>query len=159
FVKELAGRIGGNFQLVPIAGFDELMAELASSATARQVSTNASPSKTEPGSLPLDMRPSDPAAILNNDVARDRLGAYSERLGQRVPSPISDAWLRQQMLEKHLVVPRDPSGEVSTVAGALLLGESPQSVLPAARIDVSAGQAPQSIVGNLWSQVDGALAA
>ena len=180
-VTQLADAIGTNFQLVPIAGFDDLFEkDLLASMTA----AGARPTRRQSGysavGMPADMRPLDGFAVsgFERSLLLARLGQYAERTDMWRPSAIDDAWIEQMMDRLDLVRPIGDD-KVPTLAGWLLFSGNPSEQFAQARVqfqatgpahwlkgrfgdDIDLEEAEQSgdytvrrtITGNLWSQLD-----
>ena len=180
-VTQLAGAIGTNFQLVPIAGFDDLFEkDLLASMTA----AGARPTRRQSGhsavGMPADMRPLDRFAIsgFERSLLMARLGQYAERTDMWRPSAIDDGWVEQMMDRLDLVRPIG-NHKVPTLAGWLLFSRNPSEQFPQASvqfqaigpahwlkgsfgddIDLEETETPgdyivrRTITGNLWSQLD-----
>jgi hypothetical protein len=180
-VKKLAEAIGTNFQLVPIAGFDDLFEKdlLASMSAA-----GARPTRRQSGysavGMPADMRPLDGFAVsgFERSLLLARLGQYAERTDMWRPSAIDNAWVEQMMDRLDLVRPIGDH-KVPTLAGWLLFSGNPSEQFAQARVqfqatgpahwlkarfgdDIDLDEAEQSgnytvrrtITGNLWNQLD-----
>ena len=180
-VKQLADAIGTNFQLVPIAGFDDLFEkDLLASMTA----AGARPTRRQSGysavGMPADMRPLNefPLSGFERSLLLARLGQYAERTDMWRPSAIDDTWIEQMMDRLDLVRPIGDD-KVPTLAGWLLFSGNPSEQFAQARVqfqaigpahwlkgrfgdDIDLDEAEQpgdytvrrTITGNLWSQLD-----
>lgn len=161
-LTELGEAIGGNLQIVPIDGFDELMAQLAQLSASRSAVRpgSAASGRPDPTTLPFDMQVVDGATLDDLDWARvqTQIVAYCRGLWIRVPTPVDRAWLVEQMYGAHLLVREGNAVEV-TVAGYLLFANRPTDRLPSARCIVRVEGEPDRVLdGNLWSQLDGVMA-
>ena len=116
-VLQLAERLGSNFQLVAIEGFDSCMEEW------RRVSASRAPLPRLSSGNPApihDMRPSE-ASLEDLDwrLVADRLGEYAERLGQSMPAEADRDGLVKRLLDLDLALEQE--GEVApTMAGEIL---------------------------------------
>lgn len=180
-VHDLARTIGGNFNVVPIEGFDELVADtLWPQYQARPDLILAPPPRPSQGPPPTpDMRlveGTDPGD-LDLALARARILQYCEALDIPSPSTLDDPWTLGQMVDRNLVNLRD-GVHVPTVAGYVLFGARPQDRVPSARTrvrftgpkawlektlgldaedssaDLAQGTAERLIEGTLWNQLD-----
>jgi hypothetical protein len=177
-VLDLAAKIGGNFGLVDIDGFDELFnrdlwrLHLDAGSAPGIVSKPAtSPAPT------FDMTPAASTALENLDwpTLRARMQKYCAGLKIKVPSTPDDAWFRDQLLQSNLAIVAGDDTIRATRAGALLFGLSTQKDVATAKVVVRAqGEADwiaaalgqkaddalgdtaleQVIEGNLWNQYD-----
>ena len=180
-VTKLADEIGTNFQLVPIAGFDDLFEkDLLASMTA----AGARPTRRQSGhsavGMPADMRPLDGFVIsgFERSLLQTRLRQYAERMDMWRPSATDDAWFEQMMDRLDLMRPIGDR-KVPTLTGWLLFSGNPSEQFPQARVNFQAtGPAHwlkarfgedieleeterpddftvrRAITGNLWSQLD-----
>lgn len=116
-VLQLAERLGSNFQLVPIEGFDSCMEEW------RQASTSCAPPSRAPGGTPApihDMRPSGASLDdLDWSLVAERLGEYAERLGQQRPAAEERDGLVERLIDLDLAVEQEGT-VVPTRAGEIL---------------------------------------
>lgn len=182
FLQEFATRIGANFQLVPIKGFDELFEKdlwnhLAASGELpiRRIHGY------RPTEIPPDMKPVSMSipGDLDKHTLHSRLIQYAKRLGIRVPDDHEERWLESEIRNRNLITEEDET-PVPTLAGWLLFARAPQSRIPQALVrfrakgpvvwikrcfgdDAAAADnadavgevvVEQEIVGNLWSQLD-----
>ena len=159
-VLDLAKAVAPNFHLVPIAGFDELMAEVEQSCS-KSVSTPHRPvlNSTVPDnkSLPFEMRIISDANLEDDfDWTRvqKELMAYCRRMDIAVPTTITRNWMLDQLCALDLVSRID--GTVApTVAGYLLFAHKPAKRFKGAVASVTVpGQGTRIISGNLWSQLE-----
>lgn len=179
-VLELASRIGSNFQLVPIRGFDELLTDVMWRPLA---AANARPLRRgqvlPPPGASFDMQPMPrgSAEALDWALLRTRMEQYAAQLGLKVPDTPDRRWAEGEAQQRHLTVAHE-GAILPTCAGWLLFAAKPQSDIPAARITFSAtgpnawirrvfgeDAAPsdksgsdvcleRTIEGNLWTQLD-----
>lgn len=149
-VAALAERLGSNFRLLEIAGFDELLADLSKELAGQDRYTAVVSSPTQ-GAQVFDECPIDPASLedLDLDLALSILREYCKKLGR---AALSRETLLPLMREQGLVI---PDGEMDKVtAGALLLfGKRPQDFFPHAVVSLTeAGKKREIYDGNLISQ-------
>lgn len=116
-VGRLADRVGANFQLVPIDGFDGVMKEWARAGQERAPSPQVSP-RTRP---PVrDLQPSPvPLEELDWELITDRLAEYTGRLGQGMPVGSDREAVTAMMVELDLATEID-GAIVPTKAAELL---------------------------------------
>jgi len=151
-VSALAQRLGSNFQLLYIDGFDEALEAVAKGLVGKD--RYAQSSITQAASLPqaFDERviPNASIADLDMDLALTTLRVYCEKLGR---SPISRDTLPLLMKEQGLLS-RDSEGNEHITNGAMLLfGREPQKFIPQAVVAVTeAGKKREVYDGNLISQ-------
>jgi len=147
-VEELGRRLGGNFQLCEIDGFDDLFADL-DKKLARQQRSLGVPTIAE--SRDFDDRPMEGATVadIDLDLALRTAHEYSRKLGLREPSA---ATLRPFLQELGLLV--DDGGiERPSIAAVLLFGRVPQRILPHAVVTATIdGKRRKVITGNLLQQ-------
>ena len=183
-VHDLARTIGGNFNVVPIGGFDELVAgTLWPRYLARPDLIQAPPRPLSDGPPPTpDMRLIERASVADLDLAlaRARVVQYCEALDIWVPERPDDTWVIEQMGNRNLVRGSE-APVVPTVAGYVLFGKRPQDAVPAARTrirfsgpkawlervlgleagdeegspgDNAEGTVERLVEGTLWNQLD-----
>jgi len=161
-VRELAANMRGNFQVVPIDGFDELMEKLWAVYHRRrppQVFTDAPPPQMKVPAPTFDMQPVDADADAELEWAgmRSRMVNYCEAMDIPVPEKVSREWLTGQLVDLDLAVRGDNAQIRPTKAGYLLFGYKPHERLPAARVLLrfhgSDGRAEEVVTGNLWVQL------
>ena len=150
-VDALARRLGSNFKLVHIEGFDELLGDLARELAEQDRYSAPGTSIPAPVDLAFDERIIDQASLddLQMDLALPVLRQYCEKLGR---APVTRETLPALMREQGLLVLRDGTDKVT--AGALLLfGKFPQEFFPHAVVSVTeAGKKREIYDGNLISQ-------
>lgn len=180
-VLDLATRIGPNFRLVTIRGFDELFQH---DLWNRLKAEGALPIRRQGGfrpfEAPVDMRVVSGSAFaeLDTKTLQARLSQYAQRLGLSAVSPVDETWQQQEALQRNLLIDED-SELKPTLAGWLLFAREPQARAPNAKVnfraigplswikkcfgDDVADQEPdtngeiaveQEITGNLWAQLD-----
>lgn len=151
-VLQLADRLGTNFRLVEIPGFDEAMTGWAGSARparAPQVSGDAG----EPD-VP-DLRPQRDLVMGDLDQAAlsARLAAYVERMGLRRIDATDDKKLIARLEELRLAR-REDDVPLLTRAAALLFGGDDRT-----RVEIHSGEVFLPIAGNIFRVLDRVLEA
>ena len=151
-VEALARRLGSNFQLLEIDGFDELMSDLSDELAGEDryvgdgiVHAAANATQSFDGHVVERASLDD----LDMDMALSVLREYCEKLGR---APVTHETLLPLMREQGLLICENDTDEVT--AGALLLfGKQPQNVFPQAVVSVTeAGKKREVYEGNLISQ-------
>jgi len=150
-VEALQRRLGSNFKLLRIDGFDELLEELGKDLAGQDSYVSGNPPVSVSGTTAVfDERSVDGTSIadLDLDLTLSTMRKYCEKLGRAVAT--SDTLL-PLLLELGLVE-GGGSGRVS--AGALLLfGKEPQRHFPHAVVTVTeAGKKREVYEGNLIAQ-------
>jgi hypothetical protein len=151
-VEALGRRLGSNFRLLRIDGFDELFAELQRELQGYDryaaVGTGA---RTVHDAQAFDERVTAPATLedLDLDLALSILREYCQKLGR---APLTREMLLPLMREQGLIVAN--SGNDQVTAGALLLfGKRTQDFFPHAVVSLTeAGKKRQVYDGNLIAQ-------
>lgn len=182
-VHDLARTIGGNFNVIPIEGFDELVADtLWPQYQAQPHLIQAPPPRLsqEPPPTP-DMRlvEGTEASDLDLTLARARILQYCEALDIPSPAEPGDRWTIAQMVDRNLVSSRG-GDRIPTVAGYVLFGSRPQHKVSSARtlirfsgpkvwlektlgfdaenedaaVDLAMGKVERLVEGTLWNQLD-----
>jgi predicted HTH transcriptional regulator len=172
-VHELAEEIQTNFQVVPIAGFDEVMDDLwqymLQQPDSHQIQRTVA--SEESTSHPYDLRMLTNANLDDFEwpPMRVRLLQYCERTGIRVPTIRNDDWFAQLLCDQDLASRTAEGNIFPTVGGYLLFAATPQSHIQTAQVvvrlkgapewledvfDVSGEQVEQVIEGNLWVQLE-----
>lgn len=172
-VSELAEEIQGNFHVVPIDGFDEVMDDLWQYTLQQSDSYQRQRAVVSEGmtSHPYDLRMLASASL--NDFEwppmRVRLLQYCERTSIPVPTVRDDNWFTQLLCNQDLVSQTEEGNILPTVGGYLLFAEAPQHHIQTAQViirlkgdsewledifDVPGDQIEQVIKGNLWAQLD-----
>lgn len=151
-VEALARRIGSNFRLLEIDGFDELMSDLARELAGEdRYATDQRSGAPASAIQAFDERVVDRASLddLDMDLALSVLREYCEKLKR---APVTRDTLLSLMREQGLLMHDDGADKVT--AGALLLfGKHPQEVFPHAVVSVTeAGKKREVYEGNLISQ-------
>lgn len=148
FVIKLADRVGENFELVPIEGFDECMWEwnrVAGSALRR-------PEQPSPrtASSPSDLQVATDVVIEDLDwqLIEDRVSDYAIRLSIDLPASPDRVWIQARLEEANLLARIDGS-LVPTQAAVLLFSKgAPISV------EVEFESEKETIDGNLVTVLD-----
>jgi len=151
-VTELGQRLGSNFTLVEIEGFDELMAETSKQLVGRDRFSVAQSTPADAALRAFDERACRGAKIedLDLDLALATLTDYCEHLRR---APLTRDALLPLMREQGLLV-KNPHGEDEVTNGAVLLfGQNPQRFLPHAVVAFTElGKKREVYDGNLLSQ-------
>lgn len=179
FVQELADGIQGNFQIVPIVGFDEVIEELWEHVSQQQFETEVSRVAGGPEKIvsqPYDLGRLEETSIDDFEwpLLRTRLVQYCERTDIRVPGEIGRAWIIRQICNHDIAV-KTETGEIPTVGGYLLFAQQPQHHIQTAQVivrlkgpreglanvlddtsdDIIGGEHVERIIeGHLWSQLE-----
>ena len=180
FVHEFAAQIQGNFHVVPINGFDEVMDALWQHVRQRG-SNYYQPEVHAPiegsSSLPYDLQKLTRSSLDDFDwpSMRFRLLQYCEKIGIQVPTVRNDDWFTQLLCDQDLASRIEEKNIFPTVGGYLLFAETPQSHIQPAQVvvrlkgspewlesvfDVSDdaseldGEVIEQVEGNLWIQLE-----
>ena len=147
-VEALRQRLGGNFKVCDIDGFDELFADLDKTLAGQQ--RNLGP--PAPGEArDFDDQPVLGATLadLDLDLALRTAHEYSRKLGLRDPA---SATLRPFLRELGLLID-DEGVERPSIAAMLLFGREPQRFLPHAVVTTTIdGKKRKVVMGNLLQQ-------
>ena len=181
FLHELAGKIGTNFQIVNIQGFDEAIEELWESVRGQQFDfrrKRATAGTEKLTSLPYDFQQITESSIDDFEWAplRTRLVQYCENMDIRVPPSMADDWIIKQLLNRTLALETEDGNIFPTVGGYLLFAVRPQDHIQFAQVivritgniewiesvfynseddeGVMEDQIERIIEGNLWNQLD-----
>lgn len=173
FVRELAGEIQTNFQVVPIDGFDEVLDVLWEYVRQRSLDASAvgTAEAEESAVLPYDLEPLKESSLDDFEwpPMRVRLLQYCERTNIQVPSAWNDDWIIQLLCNQDLASRTAVGSVFPTVGGYLLFAERPQHHIQTAQVivrligesqwlrsvfDISDAEAEQVIEGNLWIQLE-----
>lgn len=151
-VQTLDRRLGSNFRLLEIDGFDELLNDLAIELAGQDRYVAATPATSVPAdSRAFDERIVDGAVLgdLDLDLALSVMREYCGKLGR---APVTAETLLALMREQGLIVPNGQADAVT--AGALLLfGNRTQHFFSHAVISVTeAGKKREVYDGNLITQ-------
>jgi len=147
-VAELQKRLGGNFRLCTIEGFDELFADLDQALTRQQRNLGAPLADAKPDydDLPVE---SATLADLDLDLALLTARQYSKKLGLSEPTA---ATLKTCLRELGLVLSAG-GAERPSIAAILLFGRDPQRFLPHAVVTLTIeGKKRKVVSGNLLNQ-------
>jgi len=150
-VAALAQRLGSNFRLLSIAGFDELLADLSKELAGEDRYVVPTMSKPIQSGQAFDERVIESASIddLDMDLALSILREYCETLGR---APLKRETLLPLMREQGLIV-QDSKGDMVTAGAILLFGKRPQEFFPHAVVSFTeAGKKREIYDGNLISQ-------
>jgi hypothetical protein len=151
-VEALARRLGSNFRLLHIDGFDELFADLSKELAGHdRYGAAGGGDRTIRDVQAFDERVTPKATLedLDLDLALSILRAYCQKLGR---APLTREMLLPLMREQGLIV--TDSGTDKVTAGALLLfGKRPQEFFPHAVVALTeAGKKREIYEGNLIAQ-------
>jgi hypothetical protein len=147
-VAALQERLGGNFRLLKIDGFDELLADLDIELSHQQRALGVPVADAAPD---FDDRPVTGATIadLDLDLALHTARQYSRKLGL---SEVTSLTLKRFLRELGLLVATEGS-ERPSIAAILLFGRDPQRFFPHAVVTVTIdGKKRRLISGNLLNQ-------
>ncbi len=147
-VLELQNRLGGNFRLCTINGFDELFADLDHALARQQRHLGAPPAEAKPDydDLPIETAT---LADLNLDLALMTARQYAKKLGLAEPAA---ATLKTFLTELGLVL-NVGNAERPSIAAMLLFGRDPQRFLPHAVVTLTIdGKKRKVVSGNLIKQ-------
>lgn len=160
FVKELAGAAQGNFQIVPVAGFDEMMQELWTLHQSRKTSPvplNAAVIAADDTPAPkfdLQTIEADTERELDWTNIKARLTAYYDVWEMPRPQNVTQEWLKEELCRQHLAEYTVDGRLFPTKAGYLLFGRDPHERIPGSSIILQVeGEEDQLIEGNLWNQL------
>ncbi len=150
-VESLRRTVKGNFKVVEIAGFDELMEDLAHELRNEDLYQTAFSPEPLHRQLPFDDKPVAGATTdeLDQDLMISVMREYCAKLG-RVPVTLET--LPALMKEQGLLV--DVAGTIVPTAGCILLfGKEPQARFPHAIVSVTIGGKKRLVFrGNLMRQ-------
>jgi SIR2-like domain len=147
-VEMLQQRLGSNFKLCEIDGFDELFGDLDKNLARQQRSLGA-PAAAESRDFDDQSMEGATLADLDLDLALRTAHGYSQKLGLREPS---SATLRPFLRELGLLVD-DGEIERPSIAAMLLFGREPQRFLPHAVVTVTIDSKKRKVItGNLLKQ-------
>jgi len=163
-VNELAAAIGGNFQVVPINGFDELLDKLWVLHQRHPQLISSLPSAQQGSALPaptFDMAPLVDSSLDELDWSRLQtcIIEYCHRMATPVPGPITREWLIDRLYALDLA--REQKGSpVPTRASYLLFARNPLKRIRSAQVAVRVGGEPERLfTGHLWSQLENVMEA
>lgn len=148
-VRDLAAKVGSNFELVPIEGFDECLTSWDRDAVP---SHRRMPAREGPPSLgDLQLAVDCPLESLDWNRIEQEMVAYAHRLSITVPADVDRPWLVARMEESNLTV-ATPGGTFPTRAGMVLFAGAP------VRVDVEHEGLRETITGNLLVVLERCLA-
>jgi hypothetical protein len=151
-VEAFARRLGTNFSLLRIDGFDELFSDLSTELAGHdRYAAAGAAGRTHHDIQAFDERVTEQATLddLDLDLALSILREYCQKLGR---APLTREMLLTLMREQGLLVPNSGSDHVT--AGALLLfGKRTQDFFPHAVVSLTeAGKKREIYEGNLIAQ-------
>ena len=156
-MTQLADAIGTNFQLVPIAGFDDLFEKdlLASMTAAERCGFLHAAIGYSAVGMPADMLPLNrfPLSGFEASPLLARLGQYAERTDMCRPSAIDDTWIEQMMDRLDLVRPIGDD-KVPTLAGWSLFSGNPSEQFKQARVQFHATSPAHWLKGRFGDDID-----
>ena len=154
-VKELAHKLGDNFTLIPIRGFDQFMDEFTSSISRIPLAVKLYPlaqNTFAPDELAFDMRPAEDALTCKvSQTALHQVAIeHSTRLDMQIPEFPDEAWYADRLVAIGLLT-KDANGvEKLTNAAALLCGESGRAISPGHWVELATpDRPPLAIDGSL----------
>lgn len=182
--RELAKKTNGNFQIIPIDGFDELMErEVWKKLKANEIDLKhkaAIPFSQNEISPTYDTQiiPKSSIGPLEMAIIRERIRHYSERLGIKVYD--DEEWIYQQMVRLRIAEYTNENKYELTSSGILLFSSNTQEFIPNAYTllrfigdsewlakitsflsetqeeseDLSNNFIERKIFGNLWNQLN-----
>jgi hypothetical protein len=149
-VEALARRLGSNFRLLRIDGFDELLSDIAQELAGQDrygpVTTGSFPHNQA-----FDERVVERACLddLDMDLALSILREYCQKLGR---APLTRDTLLALLREQGLIIPSS-AGDSVTAGALLLFGKKPQDFFPHAVVSFTeAGKKREIYDGNLIAQ-------
>jgi hypothetical protein len=151
-VQAFAQRLGTNFRLVRIDGFDELLADLSKELAGHdRYAAAGAGARTQSDLRAFDERVT-PEATLNDldlDLALSILREYCQKLGR---AALTREMLLTLMREQGLIV-RDSGGDKVTAGALLLFGKRTQDFFPHAVVSLTElGKKREIYDGNLIAQ-------
>ncbi len=151
-VEAFAQRLGTNFRLLRIDGFDGLFADLSKELAGhdRYVAAGAG-GRTQHDIQAFDERVTEQATLedLDLDLALSILREYCQKLGR---APLTREMLLALMREQGLIVPNS-SGDKVTAGALLLFGKRTQDFFPHAVVSLTeSGKKREIYEGNLIAQ-------
>ncbi len=162
-VQELANTIHGNFQLVPIEGFDELFGSIWARYEREPSRPRLLASHHEGGAVESsptwDMQPLLETSLddVEWSLIQSQLPAYCRRMDIRVPAHPDRQWFVDRLCDLDLAVSREGYIHLSR-AGYLLFARRPNDRVRAAQVVLRVGGEPvRTLDGNLWRQLDGVM--
>lgn len=150
-VQALKKAIGGNFRLLEIDGFDEIMRDVGQDLVGEDLYAKAQAVEGDSNAARFDDRPVDGASFsdLDNDLMLTVMREYCEKLGR---APVSADTLPGLLREQGFLV-RAGDTERPTAGCILLFGRDPQSHFPHAVVSATfRGKKRVLFDGNLIQQ-------
>jgi hypothetical protein len=151
-VEAFARRLGTNFRLLRIDGFDELFADLSKELAGHdRYAAAGAAGRTQHDIQAFDERVAEQATLedLDLDLALSILREYCQKLGR---APLTREMLLTLMREQGLIVPNASSDKV-TAGAVLLFGKRTQDFYPHAVVSLTeAGKKREIYEGNLIAQ-------
>jgi hypothetical protein len=151
-VSALAQRLGSNFKLLSVTGFDELLGDLSSELAGQdRYAFHSELPQAIQCRQAFDERIVDSASIddLDLDLALSVLADYCKKLGRAALTRIT---LLPLMREQGLII-TTPKGDGVTAGALLLFGKRPQDFFPHAVVSVTErGKKREIYEGNLIGQ-------
>jgi hypothetical protein len=151
-VEAFARRLGSNFRLLRIEGFDEVLSDLSTEVTGHDRYATAGIAGTSLREIhAYDERVVEQASIddIDTDLALSILTEYCKKLGR---APLTRETLVALMREQGLIV-SNAAGDQVTVGALLLFGKNPQTFFPHAVVSLTeAGKKREIYEGNLIAQ-------
>jgi nucleoside phosphorylase len=160
-VQEFAGLVRGNFQVVPIEGFDEMMEQLwglhqryQRPAPIVQVQSAPVATASEPPTFDLAAVAADIEKEFDWANLKTRLVNYCDVWEIPIPEVVTKEWLVEELCRQHLAVKSQDDQVLPTKAGYLLFGRKPHERIPASVVLLRvSGEAERRIEGSLWNQL------
>jgi hypothetical protein len=150
-VASLSRRLGSNFRLLSIDGFDEILSKLNQALAGEERFADANRIDQQSGALTFDERVLDRATLddLDLDLALSVLRDYCVKLRR---APVTRESLMPLMREQGLVINENGADKI-TNAAILLFGRSPQDFFPHSVVSITENNKKRQVVeGNLISQ-------
>ena len=150
--KQLADKVGDNFALIEISGFDQFMAEFGETIredSFHSVRQTASLSDwLPPEGASFDLQPATQISkeCLNLSLLHNIVLEHSKRIGVSVPSDPDDEWYedRQQLMG---LLARDEAGVLQpTNAAVLLCSDEGRTITPGHWVEISTPDRPPNAV-------------
>lgn len=150
-VEALKKTIGGNFRLLQIDGFDEIMRDVGQDLVGEDLYAKAQAAEGDSKAARFDDRPVDGASFsdLDHDLMLTVMREYCEKLGR---APVSADTLPGLLREQGFLV-KTADKERPTVGCVLLFGREPQNHFPHAVVSATfEGKKRVLFEGNLIQQ-------
>lgn len=156
-VREFAGLIRGNFHVIPIQGFDELMEQLfvLNQKRGPVKVVAAEQAKETPEAPSFDMQPidADMAGEFDWVSLQTRLVNYCDAMDIAVPAVVAREWLIDQLCQLDLAIKTEKKQIKPTNAGYLLFARKTHERIANAKVLLRFFGEEQLIEGNLWNQL------